>query len=140
MNRIRSALLAVPLALAACGGDGASTGPRNPAPPASTPNDIGIFVGASQFTTTAFSPNPKVVALGGNPSVAVRWVNKDITGGNYAEGSATIHNITSDAGTFAASGGLGGNGTHSVSLTTAGDYPYHCAIHTTMVGTITVGP
>jgi hypothetical protein len=47
MNRMRSALLAVPLALAACGGDSLSTGPRNPAPPTAAPNDIGIFVGAS---------------------------------------------------------------------------------------------
>ena len=140
MNRIRSALLAVPLALAACGGDGASTGPRNPAPPASTPNDIGIFVGASQLTTTAFSPNPKVVSLAGASSVTVRWVNSDISGNDYTSGTATSHNIASDNGAFATSGPLGGNATYSVAFTAAGSYPYHCEIHPNMVGTVTVDP
>ena len=103
-------------------------------------NDINIVIGASGLTTTAFSPNPKVVSLGGNSSVSVRWVNKDITGGNYSSGSATVHNITSDNAAFTASGPLGGNATYTIALTTAGSYPYHCAIHTNMVGTITVNP
>jgi plastocyanin len=141
MARIQITLLALSLALSgACGSDTAPSDTQNPPPPAATANDISMVVGASQLTTTAFSPNPKVVSLGGNPSVTVRWVNKDITGGNYAEGSATVHNITSDDGAFTASGGLGGNGTYSVALTTAGSYPYHCAIHPNMVGTVTVNP
>ena len=103
-------------------------------------NDVSIVVGASGLTTTAFSPNPKVVSLGGNPSVTVRWVNNDISGGGYTTGTATTHNITSDNGAFASSGLLGGNATYSVDLTTAGSYPYHCSIHPNMVGTITVNP
>jgi len=138
MNRIRSALLAVPLALAACGGDSAPTGTQNPPPPAMTLNDIHVVVGASQLTTTAFNPNPKVVLLGSNSSVTVRWVNSDISGGGYTSGIATSHNIASDNGAFATSGSLGGNATYSVPLTATGDYPYHCAIHSTMVGTVTV--
>lgn len=102
-------------------------------------NDISIVIGASGLTTTAFSPNPKVVSLGG-ASVSLRWVNKDITGGDYASGSATVHNITSDNGAFTPSGPLGGNATYTISLTTAGSYPYHCSIHPNMVGTITVNP
>jgi plastocyanin len=141
MSRIRISLLALLLGLSgACGSYSAPSGMQNPPPPAAAANDISIVVGASALTTTAFSPNPKVVSLGGNPSVTVRWVNKDITGGNYAEGSATVHNIVSDVGAFTGSGNLGGNGTYSVSLTTAGSYPYHCAIHPNMVGTITVNP
>jgi plastocyanin len=140
MAHIRIAVLALSLGLCgACGSDTAPSDTQNPPPPTATANDISMVVGASQLTTTAFSPNPKVVSLGGNPSVTVRWVNKDITGGDYAEGSATVHNITSDNGAFTASGGLGGNGTYSVALT-AGSYPYHCAIHPNMVGTVTVNP
>jgi plastocyanin len=112
----------------------------NAPPPTPSTNDITIVVGASGLTTTAFSPNPKVVSLGGNPSVTVRWVNKDISGGDYTSGNATSHNITSDNGAFPASGILGGNGTYSVNLTATGDYPYHCAIHPNMVGTVTVNP
>jgi plastocyanin len=103
-------------------------------------NDIDIVVGASGLTTTAFSPNPKVVSLAGNSSVSVRWVNQDITGGSYTGGTATVHNITSDNGAFTASGNLGGNATYSIALTTAGSYPYHCSIHPNMVGTVTVNP
>jgi plastocyanin len=95
--------------------------------------------GASHLTNTAFSPNPQVVSLGGNANVTVRWVNKDITGGDYASGSATSHRITSDNAMFQQSGVLGGNRTYSVTLT-AGSYPYHCSIHPNMVGTITVNP
>ena len=141
MPRIQLTLLALSLGLCgACGSYSAPSNSQNPPPPAAMTNDISIVIGASGLTTTAFSPNPQVVALGGNPSVSVRWVNKDITGGNYSSGSATVHNITSDNGTFTASGPLGGNATYTISLTTAGSYPYHCSIHPNMVGTITVNP
>ena len=141
MARIWIALLALPLGLAgACGSYTAPPGSQNPPPPTAAANDIGIAVGASQLTTTAFTPNPKVVSLGGNASVTVRWVNSDISGGDYTTGTATKHNITSDNGGFTASGTLGGNATFSVALTATGDYHYHCQIHPNMVGTVTVNP
>ena len=141
MPRIQLSLLALALGLSgACGSYTAPTNSQNPPPPMVQANDVSIVVGASGLTTTAFSPNPKVVSLGGSPSVTVRWVNKDITGGDYTSGSATVHDITSDNAAFTASGNLGGNATYSVALTTAGSYPYHCAIHPNMVGTITVNP
>lgn len=139
MNRIWITLLAIPLGLAGCGYS-APTDTQNPPPPAATLNDIRIVVGASQLTTTAFSPNPKVVLLGGNSSVAIRWLNGDISGGDYTTGTATAHTIVSDNGAFASSGSLGGNGTYSVALPGTGSYPYHCGIHPNMVGTITVNP
>jgi plastocyanin len=140
MNRVWIALLALPLGFAgACGYTAPSDG-QNAPPPTAGANDIDIAVGAAGLTTTAFTPNPKVVSLGGASSVIVRWVNTDITGGNYTSGAATDHNIASDNGAFAQSGTLGGNATYSVTLTTAGSYPYHCAIHPGMVGTITVNP
>jgi plastocyanin len=141
MAGIRIALVALLLGLSgACGNYSAPNGAQNPPPPASSGNDIGIVVGASLLTTTAFSPNPKVVSLGGSSSVAVRWVNGDISGGDYTSGTATVHNIVSDNGAFATSGPLGGNGTFSATLTATGDYPYHCGIHPNMVGTVTVNP
>ena len=115
-------------------------GNNNAPPPTPTSNDIGIGIGAETRTTTAFNPNPKTVALAGGASVAVRWVNQDISGGDYTMGTAVVHNITSDNGAFAPSGPLGGNAVYSISLTAAGSYNYHCSIHPNMVGTIVVNP
>ena len=141
MVKIQLALLALTLGLSgACGSYSSPDNAQNPPPPAAMTNDISIVIGAAALTTVAFSPNPKVVSLGGNQSISVRWVNKDISGGDYAGGTATVHNIASDNGAFTTSGPIGGNGIYSVSLSAAGDYPYHCDIHPNMVGTITVNP
>jgi plastocyanin len=140
---LRRAVPVLFLTAAACGSDSGGPNPgqnNNPPPPANVGTDINITEGASTRTTTAFSPNPKVVSLGGNPSVAVRWINGDITGGDYTQGVATVHTIVSDNGAFASSGNLGGNSTHTVTLSAAGNYNYHCSIHPNMVGTITVNP
>jgi plastocyanin len=136
--------LPVLLLAAACGGDDGAAGPdpnpNNPPPPQATAGDVGIVEGASTRTTNAFSPNPKVVSLGANPNVSVRWINGDITGGDYQQGTATAHDIVSDNAAFPSSGLLQGNGTHSVTLSAAGNYDYHCSVHPNMVGTITVNP
>jgi plastocyanin len=141
MAKIHPTLLALSLALSGgCGSYSSPSNSPNPPPPTTMANDVSVVVGASGLTTTAFSPNPKVVSLGGGSSVTVRWVNKDISGGDYAQGTATAHNITSDDGGFTSSGLLGGNATFSASFTAAGDYPYHCSVHPNMVGTITITP
>ena len=126
--------------IAGCSSNTTGSSGNNAPPPTPTSNDIGIGIGAETRTTTAFNPNPKTVALAGGASVSVRWVNQDISGGNYTMGTAVVHNITSDNGAFAPSGPLGGNAVYSISLTTAGSYNYHCAIHPNMVGTIVVNP
>jgi len=113
---------------------------QNAPPPTPTSNDIGITLGAETKTTTAFTPNPKTVALAGGANVTLRWVNQDISGGDYTTGTAVTHQIMSDNGAFAMSPLLGGNATYSISLTAAGTYTYHCNIHPNMVGTINVTP
>lgn len=127
--------------LAACG---STTSPSNQTASSPTPmaNDISIVAGASTLTTTAFSPDPKTVSLGGAASVTIRWVNRDITNnGTYGGGSsATTHEIASDNGAFATSAPLGGNATYSITLSAPGTYTYHCMIHPNMVGTIDVTP
>jgi plastocyanin len=140
MSRLSIAVLAFALCASVACGYSAPTDSQNPPPPPPAPNDIDIAVGAQNLTTTAFNPNPKVVSLGGTASVDVRWVNTDISGGNYTSGTATSHSIVSDNGAFPTSATLAGNATHSITLSAAGSYPYHCGIHPTMVGTITVNP
>ncbi len=131
MHRLPIAIYALSLGLAAACGSDNSTGPSP------TPGDIDIVKGASQLTTTAFSPNPKQLSLGEAADVTVRWVNTD--GGGAYGGTAVAHQIASDNGAFATSQPLGAGATYLVQLQ-AGTYGYHCAIHPNMVGTITVGP
>jgi plastocyanin len=138
--RLTAALVAF-CTIVSCGNDSTTGSSVNPPPPTADPNtDINITVGASTKTTAAFTPNPKNASLAGGGSVTVRWINGDISGGDYTMGTATVHNITSDNGAFPSSGNLNGNATFSTTLSAAGDYPYHCAIHPNMVGTVHVTP
>jgi plastocyanin len=50
------------------------------------------------------------------------------------------HTTTSDDGTEWDSGTMAPGATFSHTFTTAGTFPYHCAIHPAMLGTITVEP
>lgn len=126
--------------VSACGSYTAPSGSSLPPPPTANPSaDVNIVVGAQTKTTTAFSPNPKTVSLAGGTTAMVRWVNGDISGGDYTMGTAVTHDITSDNSAFAPSGPLGGDATYSVQLA-AGTYHYHCSIHPNMVGTIQVNP
>jgi plastocyanin len=137
--RLTAALVAL-CTIGSCGYDaptGTPTAP--PAPPQNTATDITIPQNASN--TGQFTPNPKIVSLGGNANVAIRWVNRDYSTDDY-QATAVQHNVVSDdnPAAFAPSGTLDGNDTYSIQLSAAGDYPYHCTIHTNMQGTIHVDP
>jgi plastocyanin len=140
----RVAALLTAATLAGCGGYNAPTGNnnQNQPPPTEQTGDINIVVGASTKTTAAFSPNPKTVSLAGAASVNVRFVNRDISGGDYTQGTAEVHRIVSDNGTPSSfdTNDLGGNGQRSVTLSATGTYTYHCTHHPNMVGTIQVTP
>lgn len=111
--------------------------------PTPTAADVVIVQGASTMTTGAFNPDTKTVALNGGASVDVRWVNEDVTtsGGAYGGGTTAVtHHIVADDGTSFDTGNLGGNQTSTKSLSVAGTYTYHCAIHPNMVGKVVVNP
>jgi len=118
-----------------------TSSPSLPAAPTATAADITIVPGASAMTTGAFSPDTKTVALNGGATVDVRWVNRDISsGGAYGGSTAVTHHIVSDDGKSFDTGELGGNQASMKSLSVAGTYTYHCAIHPNMVGTVVVTP
>jgi amicyanin len=58
----------------------------------------------------------------------VVWTNKD----------SVAHNIASDFGSEIISPTISAEGTYSHTFNTAGEYAYHCAIHTGMKGKIIV--
>lgn len=72
----------------------------------------------------AFAPSDLVVKVGDT----VTWTNKDIV----------PHTITSDSGTELASNSLGTGNSYSHTFNQAGTFSYHCSIHTSMKGKVTV--
>jgi len=71
----------------------------------------------------AFSPAALTVMAG----TTVTWTNKD----------GMTHTVTSDTSLFD-SGNVASNATYSYTFANAGTYAYHCTIHPSMKGTITV--
>ena len=71
----------------------------------------------------AFSPSTITVAAG----TTITWTNKD----------AATHTVTSNSGIFD-SGSLGTDATYSHTFATAGTFPYHCKIHTSMTASVVV--
>jgi plastocyanin len=138
MSRVHvlSSILATGL-LAACGGgegDLVQPGGR-------PPNSISIVSRAETKGSAAFAPNPTTVPVNG----VVHWYNDDAaaSGGQYGGSTGTIHSIvadvTADDPSFL-SGNIIPRATYEHTFATAGSYPYHCSIHPTMRGTITVTP
>jgi plastocyanin len=105
----------------ACGSSSPST--PTPTPPAGSNVGASIVAGSSTLTTTAYSPNPVTVPVGGT----LTWTNNDVV----------THTSTSDASGWN-SGSIAPGGTFRMTFQTAGSFPYHCAIHPGMVGTVTV--
>ena len=71
----------------------------------------------------SFQPAALTVSVG----TTVTWTNND----------SASHTVTADDGSFK-SGTLGKGETFSQTFATAGTFAYHCAIHSSMTGTITV--
>ena len=118
--------------LAACGG---GDGTDLVQPGTRPPNSISIVSQAETKGTGAFVPNPLAVSLNG----VVRWYNDDTAaaGGQYGGSNGTIHSIVADDISFV-SGNIIQGRTFEHTFATGGTYSYHCSIHPTMKGTITV--
>jgi plastocyanin len=94
--------------------------------------NVSIVPGASTLADKAFSPNPINVKVGGN----VTWTNKDnvahtVTSGTGPSDPHKGKEFDSGLSTLLAPGK-----TFSRIFKTAGEIPYFCQIHPTMVGKI----
>ena len=99
-----------------------SSTPSTPSPITGSSVSASIVAGSSTLTTTAYSPNPITVPVGGS----VIWTNND----------STAHTSTAAGGTWS-SGSIAPRGTFTATFPTAGTFRYHCMIHPGMVGTVT---
>jgi plastocyanin len=77
----------------------------------------------AQISNFSFSPDPLTIHVGDT----LRWTNKD----------GTSHTVTADDGSFT-SQSLGSQATFTHTFNAPGPVAYHCAIHPSMQGTITV--
>jgi plastocyanin len=114
----------------------ASTGCSGTAEPTVPAGDVTIVLNASNKGTSAFSPNPFTESFA--TRAAVIWVNSDLTSGSYGS-TGTAHHLVSDGGLFD-SGVIAPGKSYTFSFAASGTYSYHCSIHSTMVGTITITP
>jgi plastocyanin len=104
----------------ATGGGGAAT-------------SVSIVPGSSTLTDTAFSPNPVQVSVGDT----VIWTNDDTQPHTVVSGENA-----QPSGEFDSSPNfnplLAPKQTFEHTFTQAGEYPYYCALHPNMVGTVSV--
>lgn len=106
------------------GSPGATMAPMSMAPASGEPAGSPAAAGGSvTIKDLSFQPNALTVPVGST----VTWTNND----------STQHTVSADDGSFD-SGILQQGATFSQTFATAGTFAYHCNIHDTMTGTITV--
>ena len=114
-------------------GTNATSGGATGAAATGAGTSVSIVPGSSSLTDTAFQPNPASVSVGDT----VTWTNDDTQPHTVVSGS----NGTPD-GKFDSSPNFNPlivpGGTFEHTFTEAGDYPYYCALHPNMVGTVSV--
>ncbi|HEX7793816.1 MAG TPA: plastocyanin/azurin family copper-binding protein [Vicinamibacterales bacterium] len=117
--KFRLSVLAGLIGLAVGCGSSSPSSPSN----GNTGTPVSIVANSSTLTTTAYSPNPVSISVGGT----VTWTNND----------STAHTATGDNGSFS-SGNIAPGGKFSQTFSTAGTFTYKCTLHPNMVGTVTV--
>ena len=134
MLSLRLAVISAIFVFAIACGDSSPSSPVSPSPPPTasptpTPTPTGsstsvvIPPGAESLGNRAFIPGELTVTVG----TTVTWMNTD----------STSHTSTSNGAGWD-SGIVAPGGQFSFAFQTAGNFPYHCAIHPGMVGTVVV--
>ena len=118
-------VLAVLALLAGCGGQASGPGTTGAATGSTT--GAGVPPGATtvNMKNTAFVPADLTIKVG----QTVAWVNQD----------STQHDVVANDGSFK-SPLLDTNQVFTFTFTKAGSFPYYCAVHPQMQGTVTVQP
>jgi plastocyanin len=103
----------------------ATAAPATAAPPTAAPaGGSGSSAATASIKNFAFDPANIPIAAGGT----VVWTNND----------STAHTVTFDDSSIKSSGNLNGGVKFSATFPAAGTFTYHCSIHPSMKGTVTV--
>jgi plastocyanin len=123
-SRLLICIVFLVLACMAAGCASPQAAPSSPAPAAS-PSAAG---GGDAITIENFAFSPATLAV--KTGTTVTWTNRD----------SAPHIVVSDTGAQQAfsSNSLSDGASFTFTFTQAGTYPYHCSIHPSMKGTITV--
>jgi nitrite reductase (NO-forming) len=114
-------------------GTGAAGGTSGGATATTSGTSVTIVSGASTLTNTAFKPNPATVHVGDT----VTWTNGDTQPHTVTSGSnGQPDNKFNSSPNFNPL--LAPGQTFQHKFTAAGQYPYFCALHPNMVGTVSV--
>jgi plastocyanin len=100
-------------------------------------NSVSIVPNASTMTDKAFAPNPLNAKVGDT----VTWTNKDTIFHTVTSGtgpSDTTHGKEFDSGLSGSTALTTQGKTFSHKFMTAGEFPYFCQLHPTMVGKVVV--
>ncbi len=131
MRRSLIALAAIALiAVAACSGSTATTAPAATAAvsaaPAGSPAASSAGGGGQEVSIRNFSFNPSSVTA--KVGDTITWKNSD----------DAPHTVTFDDASVGGSGTLNNGSTFQLTAAKAGSFPFHCKIHPSMKGTLTV--
>jgi plastocyanin len=119
--KIRSAYIATFIALAALAAGCGGSSPAAPTPAPAADVTINIL---GESGSRSFAPSPTTVSLG----QSVSWKNTD----------GIAHDIIQDTNSFTTPVIAPGGAANAVTMSARGTFTYHCGIHPSMVGTITV--
>ncbi len=130
------------LGLAACGSDSDSDESGSGDTATTAAADSGTDYGGSTDTTSADAPSdapaestaPVIEGFAFDPQEISIEVGDEVT---WTNNDGTAHTVTADDDSFD-SGNLSGGDTFSQTFDEAGEFAYHCNIHSSMTGTITV--
>ncbi len=125
------AAFALTIALAACSSSGSSSAPAGApaasgaAPSAASACTVSTDAGTVEVAIKDFAFSPAQISAKVGDVVA------------FSNGDTTGHTATLDDGTCT-TGTIGAGTTAALVFSAPGTYPFHCAIHSSMKGTITV--
>jgi plastocyanin len=98
--------------------------------------DVVIVLNAQNMGYHAFTPDTFTVSLAAGG--LVKWGNHDL-GTAYGDPGVT-HHLVSDDGTTFVTPNIGPSSSYTFTFMAEGTFAYHCTIHPTMHGAITVAP